>query len=284
MIHADNCASTGTTTMHLFGKNKDGANLQDETEIQEQLTIDLDMDTNIDDDEVDEMEQSNENASTQTMKFGGKNSYTSAPIPMPTDVQTIHEFFAQPNHQKVLLNGGRVDIGHMDDLDIADVDVNKWMENARAIGGDVPDVTKDRVVKVTPQGIKILTSEVIPLTVIGTKATSTGVGMPEFQAVLIEDDPRAVGPRPLVWLFNKMVYGGNPEDDTNPKYLKKQRRRDEKAMLRFWAERLPEEEEEESSSSFVFKAEAELILEFEFPKFLLRFFPIGMEKAEQICR
>lgn len=280
-------------------------------------------------DEETETETETEPSKTETLRFGGKNSYTSqiVPIPADADLQNIHDFFAKFEHQKILLTGGKNDSSEMEELDVQSdsVDSQKWIENAKFMGGDEPNFDRDRVHKVIPQGIKIVTLEVLPLSVIGTKIRSTapndvkGFRMPEFQAVLIDDQPTAIGPRFSVWLFNKIVYGGNPNAEVKAKgkgkeektaSASKQRRRDEKAMLRFWAERRPvlqplesesdpklgEDSDSDLDSStrseygsgsgsydLVFRGEAELWLEFEFPSILLRFFPLSKEKAEELC-
>ena len=54
----------------------------------------------------------------------------------------------------------------------------------------------------------------MPTSVIGTKIVSdTGEGtVPEFQGVLISNEPRARGPRPVVWLFHKVLYGSKDPD------------------------------------------------------------------------
>jgi len=272
----------------------------------------------------EEKEIEKESSKTEKLRFGGKNSYTSqiVPIPADADLQNIHEFFATFEHQKILLTGGKNESSEMEELDVQSdsVDSQKWVENARFLGGDEPNFDRDRVHKVIPPGIKIVTLEVLPLSVIGTKIRSTapndveGFRMPEFQAVLIDDQPTAIGPRFSVWLFNKIVYGGNPnvkvKAEAGGKEEKiasasKERRRDEKAMLRFWAERRPVSQQSDprlgkhsdsdldsstkseyrsESYDLVFRGEAELWLEFEFPTILLRFFPLSKEKAEELCR
>ncbi len=258
------------TPLHLFGSNRQGTGiaLTEVTEIDGRTPT------------------STESNSTEVLRFGGENNYTSKALVMPSDVGIIHDFFSKPQHQKVLLTSGRRDDGsEMEELDIGTIDLQKWIDNALIMGADAPVVEEDKVIKVTPQGIGILTVKVCPLTVIGTKVTSVQTHphlqqpMPEYQAVLIQDYPRAEGPRPLVWLFNKIVYGGDPESEKNNS---KTRRQDEKAMLRLWTERLPTDGD--NNEMFVFKAEAKLFLEFEFPRLLLRFFPLSKEKAEVLCR
>jgi hypothetical protein len=263
--------ASSTTALHLFGKSQDTTTKTAITD-QDVLVVDID----------ETKEESNQ---TAILRFGGKNTYTSSTIPMPSDVQQIHNFFAKPENQKVLLAGRRDGTSEMEELDMSEIDSEKWVENARIMGGDKPDFAKDRVVQITPKGIGILTVEVCPLSIIGIKVTSAKSQggeppMPEFQTVLIHDYPRAKGPKPLVWLFNKIVYGGDPNNENK---TFKQRRRDEKAMLRFWAERLPSNFNS-TGETFVFKAETELFLEFEFPRLLLRFFPLSKDKAEEIVR
>jgi hypothetical protein len=242
--------------------------------------------------------------SSETLRFGGTQNYTSRIMPLPSNHQTLLDFFSNVDNQVILLTGGKEDSTvtpirlnpTTEDAHLIDL----WKTNAKFMGAEEPNEETDQVMKVLPSGIRIITVEICPETVIGTKLTtcceqgeiSEGDGdssrlLPEFQAVLIEDDPKAIGPKPLVWLFNKIVYGGNPEgnNERTNDLEEKKRNRDEKALLRVWAERALSSEDGRllTEPSFVFKAESEMQLEFEFPRWLLKFFPLSKSKAEAVC-
>jgi len=198
--------------------------------------------------------------------------------------------------------------------------LEKWKANAFSMGASEPNPKKDTLLRVVPLTIPLSVAEVCPETLLGTKLTSrdypvyddvscgrtTVMPFPEFQAVLIEDYPRARGPKPLVWLFDRIIYGsggGTPpvwvdsssivmsppatnededEEEKNSNNLNNNnsssnRSRNEKALLRIWAEPT------DTFENFVFTAEAKIRLEFAFPKLLLRFFPMDKDKAEEMC-
>mmetsp|Transcript_4872 Transcript_4872/g.5933 ORF Transcript_4872/g.5933 Transcript_4872/m.5933 type:complete len:379 (+) Transcript_4872:112-1248(+) len=250
---------------------------------------------------------------TATLRFGGKLSYASQPFPIPEDVTTLKDFITAPKNQHVLLMGGNSNITGTEVLDPSSLTpefVQRWKEQSNKIGGSEPMLDVDRVVRVVPAAIDVFTVRILPESLIGvslrsscrllqtklsplsTKARKIAQRMqmvPEYEAVLIDDEPRAEGPAPLVWLFNKIVNGGKNSADRKSE----KRKRSEIAVLRVYTEPLcvgstTGNDYNESSylneeESFVFKAESELWLQFDFPRYLMRFFPMGKAKAEDIC-
>ena len=241
--------------------------------------------------------------STETLRFGGRQNYTSPILPLPSNHQSLFDFFAKAENHAVLLTGGKAEssvepfiLNLMDDVELIDV----WKTNAKIMEAEEPDETMDQVLKVLPAGIKIITISVCPESLVGVKLTtckrteasttpldgdSSSIRIfPEFQVVLIEDEPKAIGPKFLVWLFNKVVYGGDPESIDKIAKAAKKKDRKERALLRVWAELVSQSEEGDDlpEPSFVFKADTELRLEFGFPRLLLKFFPLSKSKAEEI--
>lgn len=250
---------------------------------------------------------------TATLRFGGKLSYASQPFPIPEDVTTLKDFITAPKHQHVLLLGGNSNITGTEFLDPSSLTpefVQRWKEQSNKIGGNEPMLDVDRVVRVVPAAIDVFTVRILPESLIGvshrsscrllqtklsplsTKARKIAERMqmvPEYEAVLIDDEPRAEGPAPLVWLFNRIVHGGRNSADRKSE----KRKRSEIAVLRVYTEPLcvgcTAGNDYNASSylneeeSFVFKAESELWLQFDFPRYLMRFFPMGKAKAEDIC-
>ena len=228
----------------------------------------------------------------ETLKFGGKLSYKSQMYTSTTVndiIELTYNFFEQETTQNLLLSGGKnstIDAIHSDDLHPELI--MKWNDEVKALKASKPDIKQDRVVKVTPQSIELVTVCVIPTVTIGTKLikvektlnNGNTIILPEFEAILILDEPRAEGPKFFVWLFNKITYGGDPDKLSDNDSRTSKRR--ERALLRIRTE-LVEAEEFQLEQKLIFIADSSMTLEFEFPKMLLRFFPMKKEKAEQLC-
>jgi len=135
-------------------------------------------------------------------------------------------------------------------------------------------------------GVKIL-----PRTIIGTTVTSNSywingkeLQMPEFQAVLIDDDTRAEGPAFLVWLFNKVTSVNKDSDELLMNGIANEgnemKNKDHRAFLRVWVEPL---NLDSNLPEIVFKSYISMWLELRFPAVLLKLFPIRKSKAEELC-
>lgn len=226
---------------------------------------------------------------TETLQFGGSMNYT-CPI-LPLHKESLFEYFQDSTNQATLLTGGKDD-GTVQHISLNQTTfegkeisllIEKWKQNAKLVKAKDPNPIQDFIIKVIPSGIKLLTVTICPETIVGTKFTMYQEGniLCDYEVVLIEDDPKAVGPKPLVWLFNKIVYGGNP--DTMEMNDDIERNRNEKALLKVTAELvLIGEGQSLSSPCFIIRGESKMMLEFEFPKLLLRFFPLSKKKAEEI--
>lgn len=239
----------------------------------------------------------------ETLRFGGKLSYTSQPFPIPSNITALKDFFTSPENQHVLLSGGKKDRSSIDFIDPSSLSpelIQLWKNQSIKVGGSEPMLDIDKVVRVIPAAIDIFTVKILPESLIGVayRPREQNVNVhssisaehlelvqtvPEYQAVLIDDEPKAEGPSLLVWLFNKIVYG---KDATNSRGKK----RSESALLRVYVEPIDttciEDDNEHASlshPSFVFKAESEMRMRFDFPYFLIRFFPMKKNRAEEIC-
>ncbi len=235
--------------------------------------------------------ESNDNKNMELLSFGGTYTYTSQQFLLPLPIEKVEEnllhFFHDESIQHLLLSGGKnstiTRLPSDEKLLTSDI-ITKWESQVKSLEVEMPDPSTDSVVVVTPPGIELVTVKVIPTTTIGTKvvtrtALDDKIILPEFQGILIEDEPRAVGPRFFVWLFNKITYGGDPDHETI--IDRKQNNRRESALLRVYIDSV--EINDDGAVSFSVVAESFLRLEFDFPKLLLRFFPMRKEKAEKLC-
>ena len=267
--------------------------------------------TNGEQEEVKDGRKNKGKKKTETLRFGGQYNYRSPVFSMSsstmsstsTDENSLYSFLNEESIQHLLLSGGKdgSTIEKVPNETIIESDlISKWNEqiDKRKQYGTVarPDPSSDSIVTVTPPAIELVTVSIIPTTTIGTKLIQVEesldggklLRLPEFQATLIADEPRAIGPKFLVWLFNKVTYGGNP-DEINEKDENSQNKRSESALLRLRVEPVATENEgndnrsDDSILNFVFVAESSMLLEFEFPKLLLRFFPMKKRNAEELC-
>ena len=217
----------------------------------------------------------NKTRKKEIIKFGGEICYHSDPLPFPTNGNTISDFFATKQHQNILLRGNGDNTVEFLSSDVVDNNLRrKWAEQSSLVGGENPGEI-DEVVLVTPPGIGMVGIKIFPTSTMGTKCfefqrPNTTMSLPEYQVVLIEDEPRAEGPRFLVWIFNKISFGleGKKSSPEN---------RRQQAFMRLWAEPLDDEKK------VVFKAVISMWIEIKFPSFLLRFFPMKKNEAEDLC-
>ena len=229
----------------------------------------------------------------ETLRFGGEYSYKTEVFSLPSNISSssdiLYKFLSEEKIQHILLSGGTNSTIQKIPNDMLDEQLtSKWYVQADTMNGSRPNTKTDSVVKVTPPGIDILTVSIIPTTTIGTKLIqsehSDGSKLPEFQATLIEDEPRAIGPKFFVWLFNKITFGRDPDAEADMDDENTTRR--ESAFFKLYVHKIDSEQNPTTSedlTSFMFVAESTMWLEFEFPKLLLRFFPIKKSKAEALC-
>ena len=196
-----------------------------------------------------------------TLKFGGTVTFKSELIPF-IEEKSITEFFSKKENQKILLcglnNETSCGVRELRQEDINETLVQQWKIQSKLMGAIEPnEKEKDNIVAVQPPGIRVLGLSIVPTSTIGTKCIThtEAYGLPEFQAVLIHDLPIAEGRGPLVWLFNKIVYGGDPMKEEVAMDFGSTIDRKESGLLRVWAE--------PKGSNFYIKASSTLWLEFQ---------------------
>lgn len=254
---------------------------------------------------------------TEVLRFGGEIFYSSNPLPYSDSLQ---RFFFNHNMQKILLSGGGATTSMEKDHDSVESHSSHrvtsipfhsnlfetWKQKSLAVGARLPQ-ENDTIVLVQPKGIDMVGIKILPQTIIGTTVsihlhTTASCSppkqylMPEFQAVLIQDDTNAEGPPFLIWLFNKITRndelnnitaeGGN--NAIHGKLARAQNhgnnnsKTNHEAFLRVWVEPLLDLHSN-TPNEIVFKSSVSMWLELHFPSFLLRFFPIHKSKAEELC-
>lgn len=280
------------------------------------------------------------NSKSATLTFRGNCTYLSKPLPIPShhhNPSSLIDFFSDESHQNILLSGANKKesitnnnndsqkdatdesfVEYIRDRELYNSFIDTWMKQSHHMHGKTyrPNYDEDSIAIVQPDGIPMAGITVYPTSIVGSKLfinnddndtksagipTTTTIPMPEFQVLLLEDKPRAKGPKFMVWLFNKLTYGGSPPPLLSPQPKRQEqsqndnhdnndttnnqspnqhnKRRHQSALLRVWAEPCPH-----NSTQFVqIRAESKMCIELSFPELLLRLFPMKREVAEDIC-
>lgn len=101
--------------------------------------------------------------------------------------------------------------------------------------------------------------------------TQTIVGeYPEYQFSLLDSRLEANGPRPLVWLFNKLTKSKKTENDGDLP------RQTTFSQSRIWVE-----PSEDKKDGITLRSKAKLEAHIKIPSFMLRILPVSLEKLEQ---
>lgn len=224
------------------------------------------------------------------LTFGASISYTSDPSPLPSatkddDGAKMLTRFFQQNHG-ILLRGGQDEgVYPIQKLSISSSRdqrlIHRWNKQCKAVNAQLPDLEGgDYVASVETAGVLLSGIEILPTSIVGVKILPTGAqretvggdckeaatAMPEFQGVLISNEQRAKGPRPFVWLFDKIVHGAKKTGDGDEKTT---------SFVRVWVEPINE--------GFVFRATTFLEIRIHYPRVLSKLLPVGKSAAEKLC-
>jgi len=235
------------------------------------------------------------------LTIGAQISYSSDPAPAPaSETKTLEHFFQR--HHGILLRGGYDDGDKgaypLERLSFNDGDSKRsrqllhiWKQQCVDVDAKLPDLDNngdggsDYMAAVKTEGISICGVKMAPTSVIGVKILPSevqtncddrkgkGMMMPEFQGVLIKNDMRAQGPRPVVWLFNTMLYGNkNPDYDAEHKMM------NTASLTRVWTEFTDGDEQR-----LVFRATSFMQIKIFYPQTLSKLLPMGKGAVESLC-
>ena len=145
----------------------------------------------------------------------------------------------------------------------------KWKEQAALTGAEEPDAS-DGVVKVNTgtiqfPGLTLSSEAFIGCKLLSSSSSSTGEddgGYPVLESCMIQDRVEVSGAKPVVWLFQKLT---NPDQQKSPP----------RSVSRITAR------VDGNNNTMRFESDANLVVQVNFPKLLLRLLPTNKEKAEE---
>mmetsp|Transcript_28482 Transcript_28482/g.40810 ORF Transcript_28482/g.40810 Transcript_28482/m.40810 type:complete len:326 (+) Transcript_28482:136-1113(+) len=226
------------------------------------------------------------NESVVSVRFRASKFACTAPLPMPPPEKTIDEFFLSKEHRNMLFSAG-AEIREIDNPPKELMDLF-WNESETGrIECQMPprdETAVTRIVEVTNPSMPFLGVKLLSVVTVGTQLllgldgngqikANNSLGLPEFQFTLLDSFFIAEGPRPLVWLFQKIT-GRQESKDFSEKKSGQGNRIGTKGFTRIRTEMT-----EDGRVKFCTKARLESILRI--PRLMVRLLPTSVENMEK---
>eukprot|EP00568_Trieres_chinensis_P000723 CAMPEP_0183299174 /NCGR_PEP_ID=MMETSP0160_2-20130417/5973_1 /TAXON_ID=2839 ORGANISM="Odontella Sinensis, Strain Grunow 1884" /NCGR_SAMPLE_ID=MMETSP0160_2 /ASSEMBLY_ACC=CAM_ASM_000250 /LENGTH=322 /DNA_ID=CAMNT_0025461367 /DNA_START=25 /DNA_END=993 /DNA_ORIENTATION=- len=204
-----------------------------------------------------------------TLRFVGSTSYDSEGVPRGSGSKSMADFFAAEGSADILLTGtGNV----VEPFGDATPDmIARWASEAERMGAAAPE-EGDLIRRVQTPGVQFPGLKVVTDSYIGTKLimpTDAESGDPEYEFTLIKDEPKALGPKPLVWVFNRLTGAGGKAEG------------DDKEQTVHSLSRLRVKSDEGGNNGATLTMNSFLEIDVTFPTILLKILPVSKEKAEE---
>lgn len=225
--------------------------------------------------------------STVSVTFRASKSACTDPLPMPPPEKSIDAFFQL--HRNLLFAKGAT-IREIDNPENEMMDLF-WRESeAGRLQLQLPprdETAITRIVEVTNPAMQFLGIKLHSVVTVGTQLlkgydsegkiipTRPFLGCPEFQFTLLGSRFSAEGPRPLVWLFNKIT---RRQESTNfakrKSYYGNDRPVVTRGFTRIWSEAV-------GDGKIIFCTDANLESQLRIPRLLTRLLPMSLDKMEE---
>ncbi len=230
---------------------------------------------------------SEQNFSTVSVTFKASKRACTDPLPMPPPKHSIDDFFKQ--HRNLLFSAGAT-IREIEDPDDELMELF-WRESqAGRIRSHLPprdETAITRIVEVYNPAMQFLGIKLHSVVIVGTQLlkgydsegniipSRTYLGFPEFQFTLLGSRFSAEGPRPLVWLFNKITrrqestdFAGSASHPENIRSIVT------RGFTRIWSEVV-------ADGKIIFCTDARLESQISIPRLLTRLLPMSLDKMEE---
>jgi hypothetical protein len=197
-------------------------------------------------------------------KFVATRDVVSDPVPMPRDPQFLQDFFALKSHRDLLFpyEFTLIDSGtpSKEDINMASVLSKKYLP---PLPDSSTELIESKLLEFVSPGISFPGIKVTSILKMSAQTlVLTGEQrLPEYRFVLLESTTKATGPKPIVWLFNKLTRAGETKEQST-----------------FSCTRLSVEER---GNSLVFHANARLEVQLNIPKVMIKLLPMKKEVFEE---
>lgn len=207
----------------------------------------------------DQIEEKEEETSTLTLD--GRVEISSKPVP-PVSKETLAAFVGSSENRNLLVSAG----GNrpVKEVELTPQLLALWNKACDKLGAQCPDKS-DSVVEVRTSGIDFPGLHLESLAVIGIKNVGDSQNEKLYEFVLIQNQSKARGLAPVVWIFNKLTGTGEKDNSDRQSSLSL-------TTLSY---------KEVNNSEIVFTSSTHLTVKVKFPAFLLTILPTNKEKAEE---
>lgn len=211
-----------------------------------------------------------------TLNFKGSKVLRSDPLPLKTE--SLESFFRESNNKnyirKLVLSGdGSNQVEPLSNSETIAL-CEEWSECAMNVGASIPDPEKnpedDVIYKVKTGAINFPGLKVSTVAMLGTRLTfpTESILLPKVECTYIRGEQIAEGPRPLVWVFNRLTGNGKENASGGDQSVR--------SLSNFYTERV-----EGDVEKIVLVLEGKLNIAVKFPSLLLKILPVSKEKAEE---
>ena len=211
-------------------------------------------------------EKSSTKSVTQT-KFVGLKSIVTDPVPFPQPF-ILQEFFELGENRSLLFpkECNVKDLGPITKVQREHLD-SISQEMFPPLSPTAQEVQCNILELETP-GVNFPGLKVTSISTMTSQLFSCTKGTQEYRFALLSSQSRAEGPKPLLWLFNKLTAADDDQMDRSPK------EQTSFSFTRVWTEKTHEGE-------VVFNTNARLEIRINIPKLIMRLLPVKLEKFEE---
>lgn len=232
-------------------------------------------------------------SSSSILQVVARSDFSSDPVRLCSDRDDLLHFFQNPNNRNHLLLGSgtstkesrsRQTPGVKPILSASSELWDRWkMESSRTGATTLPpDPQVDQMVIVKaseisfPLGMKLLVESIVGVKLV--LMDNHGLSeFPEYQFTLIQDNVHAEGPKPLVWLYNQIMKTQRSRQNEG-----KQMTHSCSILQMKEVDNTTDDANDDDTKTYaIFIYSAEIEINVEIPKFLVKLLPMSQEQCNQ---
>jgi len=195
-------------------------------------------------------------------KFVATKDITTDPVSVPNEPRFLQDFFMIKDHRDLLFP---YEFSLVDSGDPSDEDASRVSTLGKHQLPSLPEsstLVDTNVLEFVSAGLNFPGIKVTSIMKMSSQLFLSGAEkMPEYRFILLESTTKAEGPRPLVWLFNKLTKAENNQEQSTFSYTRISG--------------------EIRGGKLVFHANARLEVRINIPRVMLKLLPVKLETFEE---
>eukprot|EP00980_Cylindrotheca_fusiformis_P022112 scaffold8995_cov139-Cylindrotheca_fusiformis.AAC.9 len=196
-----------------------------------------------------------------TLTFDIRVEASSKPVPLISHEKLLSFARSKDNRNLLISAGGKRPVK---EFEVTPHLLTKWKTACDQLGAKNPDKC-DSIVEVRTSGIDLPGLQLESLAVTGIKDVGESQNKTIYEFVLIQHENKVRGLAAVVWIFNKLTGAGETDEKD---------RQSTSSLSTLSYEAI-------NDSEIVFTCRSQLLVQVNFPSFLLKILPTNKEKAEE---